>query len=60
MNDEEDPFKGLEDDDVDDPVLTLGADVSILKERFAGQIDDDISLDEYIDFDIEVSTSHVN
>ena len=41
-------------------ILTLGADPSILKERFAGQIDDDISLDEYIDFDIEVSTSHVN
>ena len=28
MNDEEDPFKGLEDDDVEeDPVQTLGADL---------------------------------
>ena len=59
MNDEEDPFKGLEDDDVEeDPVQTLGADLSIKKERFADQIDADISLDEYVDFDIEVSTSH--
>ena len=59
MNDEEDPFKGLEDDDVEeDPVETLGADLSILKERFADQIDADISLDEYVDFDIEVSTTH--
>ena len=58
INDEEVPFKGLEDDDVEDPVLTLGADLPILKERFADQIDADISLDEYVNFDIEVSTSH--
>ena len=36
MNDEEDPFKKLEDNDVEeDPVQTLGADLSILKEIFA-------------------------
>ena len=59
MNDKEDPFKGLEEDDVEeDPVQTLGVDFSILKERFADQIDADISFDEYLDFDIEVSTSH--
>ena len=59
MNDKEDPFKGLEDDDVEeDPVQTLGADISILKERFVDQIDADISLEEYVDFDIKVSTSH--
>ena len=59
MNDEEDPFKGLGDDDVEEnAVQTLGADLSILKERFADQIDADISLEEYVDFDIEVSTSH--
>ena len=58
MNGEEDPFKGLEDDNVEeDPVETLRADLSILKERFADQIDADISLDEYVDFDIEVSTT---
>ena len=59
MNDEKDPFKGLEEDDVEeDPVQILGVDLSILKERFADQIDADILLDEYVDFDIEVSTSH--
>ena len=40
MNNEEDPFKWLEDDDVEeDPVQTLGAGLSILKERFADQTD---------------------
>ena len=59
MNDEEDPFKGLEDDDVEEyPVQTLGADLSILKKRFADQTDADISLDEYANFDIKVSTSN--
>ena len=59
MNDEEDPFKGLKDNNVEEgSVQTLGADLSILKERFADQIDANISLDEYVDFDIEVSTSH--
>ena len=33
MNDEEDPFKELEDDDLEeDSVQTLGADLSILKD----------------------------
>ena len=58
MNDEEDPFNGLEDNDVEeDPVQTLGADLSILKERFADEIDADISIDGYVDFDIKASTS---
>ena len=58
MNEEEDPFKGLEEDNVEeDSVQALAADLSILKERFADQIAADISLDEYVDFDIEVSTS---
>ena len=59
MNDKQNPFKGLEDNDVEeDPVQTLGADLSILKERFADKFDADISLDKYVDFDIEVSISH--
>ena len=59
MNDEENPFKWLDDHDVEeDPVQTLDADLSILKESIANQIDADISLDEYVDFDIEASTSH--
>ena len=38
MNDEDDPFKELEDDNLEeDPVQTLGADLLILKERFADQ-----------------------
>ena len=56
MNEEEDPFKGSEHDDVEDPVQALGADLSILKERFADQIDAEISLDKYVNFGIEVST----
>ena len=60
MNKREDPFKRLEvEGDIEgDPVQVLGADLSILKERFTNQIDPDVSLDEYVDFDIEVSTSH--
>ena len=59
MNDREDPFKGLEDENVEeDPVQTRGADLSILKERFDNQIDTDVSLDEYVDFDTEVSISY--
>ena len=43
MNDEEDPFKGLEEDNVEeDSVQALAADLSILKERFADQIAADI------------------
>ena len=53
MNGKEDPLKELEDDNVEeDLVQTLGADLSILKERFVDQIDADISLDEYVDFNI--------
>ena len=58
-NDEEDSLKASEDDDIEaDPIQDLDADSSILKERFADQIDADIPLDEYVNFDIEVSTSH--
>ena len=43
MNDEEDPFKGLEHQDIEeDPVQTLGADLTILKERFPNKIDAEI------------------
>ena len=59
MNDEGNPFKWLDNHDVEeDPVQTLGADLSILKESIANQIEADISLDEYLEFDIEASTSH--
>ena len=56
INNEEKLFKGLEEDDVEeDPVQT---DLSILKGTFADQIDADISLDVFADFDIKVSTSY--
>lgn len=59
INEEDDPFKGLGDEDVEeDAIQTLNADLSVLKERFADQIDTDISSDDYVDFDIEVTTSH--
>ena len=59
MNDEGNPFKWLDNHDVEeDPVQTLGPDLSILKESIANQIEVDISLDEYLEFDIEASTSH--
>lgn len=59
INEEDDPFKGLGDEDVEEDVIqTLNADLSVLKERFADQIDTDITTDDYVDFDIEVTTSH--
>ena len=62
INEEVDPFKGLGDEefeDVEEDVMqTLNADLSVLKERFAEQIDTDITTDDYVNFDIEVTTSH--
>ena len=59
INEEDDPFKGLGDEDVEeDAIQTLNADLSVFKERFADQIDADISIGDYVDFDIELTTSH--
>ena len=44
LNDEDDLFSGL--------------DLAVLKKMFGDQIDADITSDDYIDFDIEVITSH--
>ena len=57
LNDEDEPFAGL-DDIEEDSVQTLGTDLSFLKERFGDQVDHKITLDEYINFDTEVSTMH--
>ena len=54
---EYDPFTSL-DDIEEDSVQTLGADLAFLKEKFGNQVDYNISLDEYVDFEIEVSTTH--
>ena len=57
LNDEDDPFAGL--DEIErDTVQTLEANLAVLKEKFGDQIDADITSDDYIDFDIEVITSH--
>ena len=36
----------------------MKANLAVLKEKFGDQIDADITSDDYIDFDIEVVTSH--
>ena len=57
VNDEDDPLAGL-DEIEEDTVQTLETNLAVLKERFGDQIDADITSDDYIDFDIEVITSH--
>lgn len=57
LNDEDDPFTGLEDKE-EDSFKNLGADLAFLKERFGNQLDPNIVFNEYIDFNIEVSTAH--
>ena len=54
---EYDPFTSL-DDIEEDSVQTLGADLAFLKEKCGNQVDYNISLDEYVDFEIEVNTTH--
>ena len=57
LNDEDDSFAGL-DEIKEDTVQTLEANLAVLKEKLGDQIDADITSDDYIDFDIEVITSH--
>ena len=57
LNDEDDSFAGL-DEIEEDTVQTLEANLAVLKEKFGDQIDADITSDDYVDFDIEVITSH--
>ena len=57
LNDEDDPFTGL-DDIEEDTVQTLEANIAVLKEKFGDHVDADITTDDYIDFDIEVMTNH--
>ena len=49
LDDEDEPFAGL-DEIEEDTVQTLEANLALLKEKFTS--------DDYIDFDIEVITSH--
>ena len=56
MNDEDDPF-GL-DDIEEDSIRTLEADLAYLKKTFGNQVDLNITVDEYVNFDVEVSNTH--
>ena len=56
MNDEDDPF-GL-DDIEEDSIQTLEADLAYLKKTFGNQVDLNITVDEYVNFDVEVSNTH--
>lgn len=57
LKDKDSPLSDL-DDIKEDSFQTLRADLAFLKKRFDDQVDHKIKLDEYIDFDIEVSTTH--
>ena len=57
LHDEDVPFPGLNEIE-EDTFQTLEANLAVLKEKFGDQIDADITSDDYIDFDIEVITSH--
>ena len=57
LNEENDSFVGL--DEIEKYTAhTLEANRAVLKKKFGDQIDADITSDDYIDFDIEVITSH--
>ena len=51
------PFAGL-DEIEEDTVQTLEINLAVMKEKPGDQTDADITSDHYIDFDIEVITSH--
>ena len=57
LNDEDYPFAGL-DEIEEDTVQTLETNLAVLKEKSGDHTDADITSDHYIDFDIEVITSH--
>ena len=42
----------------EDSFQTLEADLAFLKEMFGDQVDHNLTLGQYIDFDIELSTKH--
>ncbi|XP_057302680.1 tigger transposable element-derived protein 4-like [Hydractinia symbiolongicarpus] len=58
INEDDDPFKSLTSEVEEDPIPTLDAELSYIKRRFPDHIDPDLSTEDFIDFDIEVSTSH--
>ncbi|XP_057290295.1 tigger transposable element-derived protein 4-like [Hydractinia symbiolongicarpus] len=58
INEDDDPFKSLTSEVEEDPIPTLDAELSYIKRRFPDHIDPDLSTEDFIDFHIEVSTSH--
>ena len=57
LNGEDDPFPDL--DEIEErTVQTLEANLAVLEENVGDQIDADITSDDNIGFDIEVTTSH--
>ena len=57
LNGEDDPFADL--DEIEErTVQTLEANLAVLEENVGDQIDADITSDDNIGFDIEVTTSH--
>ena len=56
-DDEDDPFVSLADIE-QDIAQALEADLTVLKKKNGDQADLKITLDEFIDFDIEVATTH--
>ena len=57
LNGKDDPFDDL-DEIEEGTVQTLEANLAVLEENFGDQIDADITSDDNIGFDIEVTTSH--
>ena len=59
IDEDDDPFKSLaSNESEEDPIPTLDAELSYIKQKFPDHIDSTISTEDFIDFDIEVSTSH--
>ena len=57
LHDKDKPFAGLHDIK-ENSAQTLGADVSFLKRGFGNEVSPNMTFNEYIDFDIEVNTTH--
>ena len=59
INEDDDPFKNLASSEVEeDPIPTLDGELLYIKQKFPEHIDPTISTEDFIDFDIEVSTSN--
>ena len=55
ITDDDNPFAELEEDE-EEPVKTLAANLNLLRTNYSDQVNTDFAVDEYIDFDRELST----